>query len=68
MVGNFDVERPTRRQMESLRSLVEFLLARCHLRADSVKTHQQINPIYTRCPGHNFPVKSFLQELNAEDG
>ena len=68
MVGNFDVERPTRRQMESLRSLVEFLLARCHLRAESVKTHQQINPIYTRCPGHNFPTKSFLQELKAENG
>src|SRR6266699_817390 len=68
MVGNFDADRPTRRQMESLRSLVEFLLARCHLRADAVKTHQQINPIYTRCPGHNFPTKSFLEELKQSDG
>ena len=67
MVGNFDAERPTRRQMESLRSLVEFLLARCHLGADAVRTHQQINPIYTRCPGHNFPAKSFLKELKDED-
>ncbi len=66
MVGNFDVERPTRRQMESLRSLVDFLLARCHLTADAVKTHQQINPIYTRCPGHNFPTKNFLQALKEE--
>src|SRR5438093_2003976 len=67
LVGNFDAERPTRRQMESLRSLVEFLLARCHLGADAVRTHQQINPIYTRCPGHNFPAKSFLKELKDED-
>jgi LysM repeat protein len=67
MVGNFDAEKPTRRQMESLRSLVEFLLARCHLSADAVKTHQQINPIYTRCPGHNFPVKSFLKELKGQN-
>lgn len=66
MVGNFDEERPTRRQMESLRSLVEFLLARCHLSVDAVRTHQQINPIYTRCPGHNFPVKSFLKALKDE--
>ena len=63
MVGNYDEERPSKRQMESLRLLVEFLLARCHLSADAVKTHQQINPIYTRCPGRNFPGKKFLQEL-----
>ena len=68
LVGNFDADRPTKRQMESLRSLVEFLLARCHLRADALKTHQQINPIYTRCPGHNFPAKSFLKELKEENG
>src|SRR6266699_1284661 len=68
MVGNFDADRPTRRQMESLHSLVEFLLARCHLGADAVRTHQQINPIYTRCPGHNFPTKSFLEELKQSDG
>src|SRR5438445_1641579 len=68
MVGNFDTDRPTRRQMESLHSLVEFLLARCHLSVDALKTHQQINPIYTRCPGHNFPVKTFLKELKEEKG
>ena len=68
MVGNFDADRPTRRQMESLHSLVEFLLARCHLNADALKTHQQINPIYTRCPGHNFPAKTFLKELKEENG
>ncbi len=68
MVGNFDADRPTRRQMESLHSLVEFLLARCHLSVDALKTHQQINPIYTRCPGHNFPVKTFLKELKEENG
>jgi LysM repeat protein len=68
LVGNFDVDRPTKRQMDSLRSLVEYLLARCHLPPDSVKTHQQINPIYTRCPGHNFPAKSFLKDLKEESG
>jgi LysM repeat protein len=68
LVGNFDVDRPSKRQMDSLRSLVEYLLARCHLSPEAVKTHQQINPIYTRCPGHNFPVKSFLKELKEESG
>lgn len=68
LVGNYDEERPSKKQLESLRALVEFLLARCHLGADAVKTHQQINPIYTRCPGKNFPAKSFLKELREESG
>jgi len=67
MVGNYDEDRPTRKQMESLRALVEYLLARCHLGPDAVKTHQQINPIYTRCPGRNFPAKTFLKELKDEN-
>ena len=67
MVGNYDEGRPTKSQMESLRALVEFLLARCHLSVDAVKTHQQINPIYTRCPGRNFPARSFLRELTEEN-
>jgi LysM repeat protein len=68
LVGNYDEDHPSKKQLESLRALVEFLLARCHLGADAVKTHQQINPIYTRCPGKNFPSKSFLRELREENG
>jgi N-acetyl-anhydromuramyl-L-alanine amidase AmpD len=67
LVGNFDQDRPTKRQMDSLQALVGFLLARCRLSPDAVKTHQQINPIYTRCPGHNFPGKRFLKELESEN-
>ena len=63
MVGNYDRDRPSKKQMESLRALVDYLLARCHLGAGAVKTHQQINPIYTRCPGRYFPAKSFIREL-----
>src|SRR2546427_8839240 len=63
LVGNFDQDRPTRKQLESLHALVECLLARCRLSPDAVRTHQQINPIYTRCPGRNFPLQSFLKGL-----
>jgi len=68
LVGNFDRDRPTKRQLESLHSLVEFLLIQCHLGPDAVRMHQQINPVYTRCPGRNFPAKSFLKEFKAENG
>jgi hypothetical protein len=36
------------------------------LAPSAVKVHQDINPIYTRCPGRYFPAKSFLQELRAD--
>ena len=38
-------------------------MSRCGLPASAVKTHQQINVLYTRCPGRNFPTKSFLDSL-----
>ena len=68
LVGNFDEDRPTPKQMASLQALVEFLLDRCRLGPDAVKTHQQINPVYTRCPGRYFPGKNFIKDLKAENG
>ena len=65
LVGNFDQRRPTPRQMESLRALVEALMARCQLTPGAVKTHQQINVVHTRCPGTQFPGKSFTDSLEA---
>ena len=65
LVGNFDEHRPTPRQMESLRALVEALMARCKLTPRAVKTHQQINVVPTRCPGAKFPTQSFLDSLQS---
>ena len=65
LVGNFDKHQPTRRQMESLRALVEALMARCQLTPRAVKTHQQINIVHTRCPGSKFPTRSFLDSLQS---
>jgi len=65
LVGNFDTHQPTRREMDSLRSLVQALMARCNLTPRAVKTHQQINIVRTRCPGAQFPASSFLESLNS---
>lgn len=65
LVGNFDKRRPTPKQLERLRALVEALMARCRLTLSAVKTHQQINVVHTRCPGAKFPTKSFLDALKA---
>ena len=68
LVGNFDEERPTPKQIETLHALVSYLMNRCHLSAKAVQTHQQINPIFTRCPGLKFPAKAFLEDIKQKPG
>lgn len=63
LVGNFDREVPTPRQMQSLTALVAALQKRCGLSDQAVVTHQQINVTSTRCPGKRFPMESFLHSL-----
>jgi N-acetyl-anhydromuramyl-L-alanine amidase AmpD len=63
LVGNYDEDEPTKKQLANLEALIDFLLDRCRLRVAAVKTHQQINTLYTRCPGKHFPTKSFLAQL-----
>lgn len=63
LIGNFDEDRPTKKQLDSLENLIRALMKRCHLTVSAVKTHQQINVVYTRCPGSKFPTRSFLARL-----
>ncbi len=63
LVGNFDRTRPTSKQLSQLHALVAYLMRRCHLKADAVTIHQDINPIYTRCPGKHFPTTRFMSSL-----
>lgn len=59
LVGNFDSKPPTKKQLAALGALLQALRARCGLPATAVRTHQQINPVYTRCPGRHFPTADF---------
>lgn len=61
LVGNFDQVTPTAKQIRSLEALVRALLTRCELSTRAVRTHQGINPVYTRCPGRYFPKLSFVE-------
>jgi hypothetical protein len=63
LIGNFEKDRPTVKQMASLKALVTSLLERCALKASAVTTHRQIHPHHTECPGRNFPAKQFLGNL-----
>jgi len=67
LVGDFDHQKPTSRQLKSLTALVLALQKRCRLGLKAVLTHKEINVKPTRCPGKNFPLKSFKKGL-AEAG
>ncbi|MBN2505609.1 MAG: N-acetylmuramoyl-L-alanine amidase [Verrucomicrobia bacterium] len=64
LVGNFDQTPPTPRQMDSLVALVEALRRRCNLRVSAVKTHQQIHPGHTRCPGRLFDMNKLVKRMH----
>ena len=60
LVGNFEANRPTKKQLASLYALVNYLEDRCRTPSDAVKTHRQINTKPTSCPGRLFPTQSLL--------
>lgn len=63
LIGNFDQTTPTRRQMESLLGLCDYLTRQCRLSKYRIKGHQQINTKPTRCPGEHFPLNDVLSRL-----
>jgi hypothetical protein len=57
LVGNFDVERPTPKQMASLTKLVTYLMKTYHISADRVLGHGETKS--TDCPGKYMNVNQF---------
>jgi hypothetical protein len=54
LVGNFDITRPTPRQMQSVAKLVAFLMRTYHIPPDRVLGHGDTKA--TECPGRNMSV------------
>src|SRR5262249_31675440 len=54
LVGNFDVDRPTAAQIQSLNRLVAYLMKTYNIPANHVLGHRETKP--TDCPGRNFSV------------
>ena len=61
LVGNFEASRPTKKQMASLKALVDYLMKRCSIPRTSVQKHQEINTKPTICPGKNFDLSAVWQ-------
>jgi len=63
LVGNFEVDKPTYPQMQSLIALVSYLNRRCNIPKSGVRTHRQINTKPTACPGKRFPTETLIGNL-----
>jgi len=61
LVGDFEASHPTRRQLESLVSLVSYLQRRCKIPNYRVLGHRHVKN--TKCPGKNFPYYRILALL-----
>jgi N-acetylmuramoyl-L-alanine amidase len=64
LVGDFDNEYPTPRQMQALVALVNGLQERCRIPTSNVLMHRQVRPGGTHCPGRYFPFYEFVSLLD----
>jgi len=60
LVGDFERQEPTEKQVESARALVAYLQDRYMIDPDRVGTHAQLAGRRTVCPGTHFPADQIL--------
>ncbi len=62
LVGNFEgKDKPTRKQIKSLISIVHYLSQRYDIPTSSIVLHKDVRD--TVCPGRNFPYKKLMKGL-----
>ncbi|WP_170920508.1 N-acetylmuramoyl-L-alanine amidase [Desulfacinum hydrothermale] len=63
LVGNFDQDLPTPKQMDSLARLVRELVYYYHIPPSHILGHGDVPGANTDCPGRRFPWKALEQRL-----
>jgi len=67
LVGNFDEERVTKKQFDSLVALVDHLRLLYNIPIYNIKGHKDVSGATTRCPGSNFPSAKLKKELSRRE-
>ena len=62
LVGDFTKSRPTPRQLNSLRRLVQFLVHACGIAPGRITTHRAVTG-KTQCPGPNFSLPALRKSI-----
>ncbi|NQS90438.1 N-acetylmuramoyl-L-alanine amidase [Patescibacteria group bacterium] len=63
LVGNFNKERISKKQMDSLLYLVNCLRKHYKIPLKNIMGHNQVFGARTECPGKNFPLSEFKKQL-----
>lgn len=63
LVGDFETQRPTAKQMQSLEGLVRDIMSRWKIPAENVLGHREVGGAATLCPGKNFDTKAFRGKI-----
>jgi len=66
LVGNFNTEKVSEKQMSSLVYLVNILKKYYDIPVRNIMGHGQVKGAKTECPGNNFPWKLFYSKLKEE--
>ena len=64
LVGNFEKQRPTTRQMESFNMLVDYLHNNLLRNKVTLVGHRELNTEQTLCPGRYFPMSAVHQRYS----
>jgi hypothetical protein len=60
LVGNFDQQQPTPRQVAAAQALIAYLSQRYTIASSRVETHSHVAATATACPGKYFPSETIL--------
>ena len=63
LVGNFNIQRVSERQFESLVRLIRLLRQQYRIPLRNIRRHKDIKGEITECPGKNFPMRRLKREL-----
>ena len=63
LVGNYNSDRPTPRQLVALRRLSRALMTKYGIPRQSVFPHSEVRRGHTDCPGKKFPLEAFRKSL-----
>ncbi|MFC1587614.1 peptidoglycan recognition family protein [Planctomycetota bacterium] len=62
LVGNFEVDKPTEKQLLAVVRLIRVLMEMYSIPEEKVTIHRDIDNQYTLCPGKNFPQKEIIEK------
>ena len=62
VVGNFNNQHITEKQLDSLIKLVDVLSEDYRIPPENIRGHRDIPGKHTDCPGHHFPINRIIEE------